>query len=115
MDQHLLWVYGLQMYLAATPFGFAPFFSLNIDGIGAEKRESWNSEMCQKQGSIPIKVSWIGEVYWPLVFQSILDHCMKLKFFPTHNFHQTFQDCYFAVFVQSLKLLGSLEFFGIVL
>ena len=55
MDQHLLWIFGLQIYLAATPFGFAPFFSLNIDGIGAEKRESWNSEMCQKQGYILIK------------------------------------------------------------
>ena len=25
-----------EIYLAATPFGFAPFFSLNIAGMGAE-------------------------------------------------------------------------------
>ena len=43
-----------EIYLAATPFGFAPFFSLNIAGIGAEKG---NLEI-QKFSPDLVKCNW---------------------------------------------------------
>ena len=61
MTPHMLFIFGilvwtlkydmcvLEIYLAATPFGFAPFFSLNIVGIGAEEKPRINPLWLEQQ------------------------------------------------------------------
>ena len=68
-------VYSFEVYLAATPFGFAPFFSLNIAGMGAEKRESWNLQIS------PDLVKYVGHYSVLTISTKLPSLCIRLKLF----------------------------------